>query len=104
MKRKGWYLLAYDITEPRRLRRVYRLLRKRALPVQQSVFLFKGTEGALRRLLDRLAREMDLRTDDLRAWPVDRMGAAWMYGGDEGSLIAPGRESRLARWLRRLVA
>ncbi len=105
--RRGWYLIAYDIGEPRRLQRVHRVLKRRAMPVQESVFFFEGHEGALRRLLDDVAEVMSLREDDLRAWPVDRIGAAWMYGaGDLGRrVLAPGGwRQRIRAWWRRRVA
>ena len=103
----GWYLIAYDIREPRRLRRVHRVLKRRALPVQESVFFFQGHEGALRRLLDEVAAAMHLGEDDLRAWPVDRLGDAWMYGAGavgRGVLAAGGWRQRLRAWWRRFAA
>ena len=36
------YLVAYDIADPRRLRRVARLMERRATRCQKSVFLFRG--------------------------------------------------------------
>lgn len=103
-QRPGWYLIAYDIGEPRRLQRVHRLLKRRALPVQESVFFFQGHEGALLRVLDEVADIMNHREDDLRAWPVDRLGEAWMYGqGAVGrQAVAPGGwRARWRRWWRR---
>src|SRR5204862_195561 len=45
------YLVAYDITDPRRLQRVARFLEKRALRCQKSVFLFAGDAAQLAALL-----------------------------------------------------
>jgi len=39
------YIICYDITCPRRLGKIHRLLKQSALPLQYSVFLFNGTEG-----------------------------------------------------------
>ncbi|RMD71276.1 MAG: CRISPR-associated endonuclease Cas2 [Gammaproteobacteria bacterium] len=106
MKHKeNWYLVAYDIRDPRRMQRVHRFLKRHALPVQESVFFFQGTEGAIRRLMDEAARMLNLREDDLRAWPVAGPGEAWMYGkGMMGErLQAPGRRGWIKRlwcWLR----
>ena len=100
-KRKGWFLVAYDIAEPRRLRRMHRVLRKRAMPVQKSVFFYHGTEGALRRLLDELGTLMNPREDDLRAWPVDPLDTAWIHGsGVNDNLVTA---TKAPPWWHRLL-
>jgi len=74
------YLVAYDIREPRRLQRVHSYLKRRALPVQYSVFIARLTPIQLQRLLAGLARLVD-RTDDVRIYSlghrprVDTLGA-----------------------------
>ena len=40
-ERRNW-LVAYDIASPRRLARVHRYLKRHAIPVQYSVFVFHG--------------------------------------------------------------
>ncbi|HFQ90150.1 MAG TPA: CRISPR-associated endonuclease Cas2, partial [Desulfobulbus sp.] len=37
--RKQWYLLAYDIRNPRRLQRTHAFVKKLGIPLQKSVFL-----------------------------------------------------------------
>ena len=37
------YIICYDITCPRRLGRIHRVLKRLANPLQYSVFLFIGT-------------------------------------------------------------
>lgn len=64
------YVVAYDICHPRRLRRVARHLERRAVRCQYSVFLFHGTEEALRTLLDELAALIRPDQDVVQAWPV----------------------------------
>jgi len=46
------FLIAYDIGDPKRLRRIARLMERHAVRVQKSVFLFDGEEAALISLLD----------------------------------------------------
>ena len=48
------FLIAYDIADPARLRRVARFLEKRALRCQKSVFHFRGDATVLTKLLDEL--------------------------------------------------
>lgn len=76
----GWYLLAYDIADPRRLQRVHYRLKKRGLAVQQSVFFVHATEGELTTLLDDLATVIKPREDDIRAYPIAHPGEVWLSG------------------------
>ena len=39
------YIICYDITNRRRLGRVHSLLKKHAVPLQYSLFLFTGTDA-----------------------------------------------------------
>ncbi|MBX5472207.1 MAG: CRISPR-associated endonuclease Cas2 [Acetobacteraceae bacterium] len=70
MSAPHYWLVGYDIASPRRLRRVHRYLKKRAFPVQYSLFLMRGTLRELERLLHDLAQLIHPRRDDVRAWPV----------------------------------
>ena len=64
------FVLAYDVSEPRRLRRVARFLEKRALRCQYSVFLFQGDRDALLRPPRRGAAAARCGEDVLQAWAV----------------------------------
>ena len=80
MKRKGWYLVAYDIANPRRLVKVHNVLKKEGLAVQKSLFFVQGTETGMNKLLDRIGSIMALKEDDLRAYPVSHPGKVWTNG------------------------
>ena len=64
------WLIAYDISHPRRLRRVARLLERRAVRCQYSVFLFDGTRRELVLLLDDLGALLRREQDVIQAWPA----------------------------------
>jgi CRISPR-associated protein Cas2 len=64
------FVLAYDVSDPRRLRRLARFLEKRALRCQYSVFLFQGDRAAVVRLLDEVRPLLDEDQDVIQAWPV----------------------------------
>jgi CRISPR-associated protein Cas2 len=64
------YLIAYDITDPPRLNRVARFLKKHAFRVQYSVFAAELSQKQLRRVLAGLEAIIDPRSDDVRAYPV----------------------------------
>jgi CRISPR-associated endonuclease Cas2 len=66
------YLVAYDIADPRRLKRVARFLERRALRCQKSVFLFRGDRAAVAALLEGLTPLLAPQDDVVQAWPLTR--------------------------------
>lgn len=64
------FVIAYDVSNPKRLRRVARTLERRAVRVQYSVFLFRGERAALAELMEDLRRLIRPDEDVVQAWPV----------------------------------
>jgi CRISPR-associated protein Cas2 len=64
------YLVCYDIRDPKRLMRIYKLLKKRALHIQYSVFYCRLTWSELVELKEKLESLIDRRKDDVRVYPV----------------------------------
>ena len=79
-ERKLPHIIAYDIANPKRLGRVHRFLKKQAVPLQYSVFLFTGTEQQLAHCLAELATLMNEHHDDIRAYPLPRRGLRLVLG------------------------
>ncbi|MGF1580763.1 MAG: CRISPR-associated endonuclease Cas2 [Gemmataceae bacterium] len=65
-----FYIVAYDIADPSRLRRVARTLEKHALRLQKSVFLFEGNANQIQALLEQTQTLLNLQMDVLQAWPL----------------------------------
>lgn len=85
------WLIAYDIVDTVRLQRVYRILCKHALPLQNSVFLLVGGTEDYRQCLDELLPKLDSRQDDLRIYPLPGGGFSRSLGKDimpEGVYLA----------------
>lgn len=80
MIHKGWYLVVYDIANKKRLAKVHRFLKKQGIAAQKSVFFVLGTEKQIDGLLDRIAKVMMLKEDDLRAYPVTNPKDVWTSG------------------------
>ena len=59
------YLVSYDISSPKRWRRVQKAVRRLCSRSQLSVFVCRGTHARLARLESTLRREMDLTQDRL---------------------------------------
>lgn len=78
--RKTWYLIAYDVRDPKRLRRVHYALRKQALAVQQSVFIVHTDRAGLDAIERGLRDIADEHSDDLRRYAIPGPGAVWAAG------------------------
>ena len=78
--KKHWYLIAYDVRDAKRLQRVHRLLRKRAIPLQESVFLLHSDSALLQDIEAGLRARSDTRVDDLRLYSVPGPEAIWAAG------------------------
>jgi CRISPR-associated protein Cas2 len=65
-----YFLIAYDIADPRRLQRVARFMERRACRCQKSVFLFQGDWVTLERLLDEVVPLLSLKEDIVQAWKI----------------------------------
>lgn len=77
---KSWYLIAYDIREPKRLRRLHYRLRKRAIPLQNSVFMVKLTDKHLKQLSNEIKKHINTAQDDVRIYPIHHPDTLWSAG------------------------
>ena len=100
-EQRNW-LIAYDIADPRRLVRVHRYLKRHAIPVQYSVFVLRGNQIMLERVLRGIAELIAPGADDVRAYHLPDLCEVAMLGRQslpEGVMFgAPGLE-RLLREL-----
>jgi CRISPR-associated protein Cas2 len=88
------YLICYDITEPKRLCRIHRFLREEGMPVQYSVFTTQLTAKELERLWIGLRQRIDVRSDDVRIYPLpsrqEKYSLGRQYFPDDVMLIENG--------------
>lgn len=68
------FLIAYDITDPRRLQRMHRYLTREALPIEYSVFYASDDPRHMLSVLRSAAELIDPRSDDLRCYPLPSRG------------------------------
>jgi CRISPR-associated protein Cas2 len=64
------WIIAYDISSPRRLARVHRHMVKHAIPLQKSVFMATMTVAQARKLRGELNALIDPKADDIRMYPL----------------------------------
>jgi CRISPR-associated protein Cas2 len=62
MSQKNWYVICYDITEPKRWRKVYKRLEGYGRRIQYSIFRCRLTKTEVEKL--RYELEKDLSKDD----------------------------------------
>lgn len=111
--KRHWYLIAYDVRDERRLRRVHYYLRKRATALQRSVFIVHTDQEGLSEVEQGLRERADPRVDDLRLYAIPGPAAVWAAGaqslafdglyGPEDSTHAPGIGRRLRDWVKGLM-
>lgn len=70
---RSW-IIAYDISDPKRLQKVHRAMIKHATPIEYSVFLLIGTENDRTRCLEESSALIDDHMDDLRCYPLPERG------------------------------
>lgn len=94
---KTW-LVAYDIRESGRLRRVHRYLRKLGLAAQFSAFTVEADDVAMAAHLQALATLIDEKVDDLRAYHLPVRCPVWRLGRQEwpdGLYLSPHEAVRM---------
>lgn len=89
MRHRRTWLIGYDITSPRRLRRVARLLEKHAYRLQYSLFVGCWTAAEFDAVWADLEKLINPRRDDVRAWPVAENAEVelWGVGWQEGIVV-----------------
>lgn len=94
------WLIAYDISDPKRLARVHRYVRDHAIPLQYSVFLTEQTPRQIKKLTDELRTLIVEREDDVRVYRLPAYPTIETFGRtilpDGADLI----DSALSYWLR----
>lgn len=67
------FIITYDISCEKRLRKIAKLLEKNALRIQKSVYLYKGaTKENLYDLLQNVLELLNEKEDDLRVYKIKK--------------------------------
>jgi len=73
-------MIAYDIADSKRLKRVHRILKECGIAAQKSVFFVKGNETQINNILDKLSSKIIFTEDDIRAYPIIKPENIWTNG------------------------
>lgn len=107
---KSWYIIAYDIREPKRLRRLHYFLKKKAIALQNSVFIVRADRSYLTHIEQRLKTFINFHDDDVRIYPVLHPDTLWAAGKQAAAFqhLYSGKKKKQAikqkksRWLSHL--
>lgn len=96
MARAGWYMLCYDIANPKRLYKIHKIMKKNGIAAQKSVFFIQRTDADMNHLIGQMEKIIKFSEDDIRAYPVVNPDKVWTTGGvlESFPLIMPGRKKR----------
>lgn len=70
LNEKRVWLIAYDIADPKRLKRIHRYLKRDAMPVQYSLFVARASAARIGAVWAGLAGLIDEKRDDVRIYLV----------------------------------
>ena len=85
-KKRYWYVLAYDVRNPKRLQRTHALIKKNGVALQKSVFLIRANHDELASLKKGVLERVNRKEDDVRIYPIRHPGVLWAGGRQEKSL------------------
>lgn len=74
------YLIAYDIRQAKRLRRVHYFISKRATALQRSVFLITDNTAAINDISQGVLSLAKTEVDDIRLYPIQELDKIWVAG------------------------
>jgi len=77
------YIIAYDISDEKRVAKVGRYMSKRAFRIQKSIFVFyDASKDEIEELLKGLLRIVDEKKDDVRVYKIKDFGVHLAYAID----------------------
>ena len=85
---KSNYLVCYDIADPSRLSRVFRLVKGKGIHLQYSVFLCSLTWPQLQDIKEDIKELINQQEDDIRIYPLPSGGKVSVLG--QGARIPDG--------------
>lgn len=79
-RKKTWYLIAYDIRDPKRLSRTHYFIKKKGVGLQRSLFLINANSKELAEVIGGIQARVQDKDDDVRLYPVHKPGSIWAAG------------------------
>lgn len=96
----GWYIVAYDVVNPQRLRQVQRVAGAHGTFLQRSVYLFQGKGSDLTVLLQEEMRILVRGEDDARVYSLSGPDDLWFLCGEAPPLNGVTKPATKGAWQR----
>jgi CRISPR-associated protein Cas2 len=78
--REHWYLISYDIRDPKRLARLHRYLKRHSFMLQESVYLYAGNNQAWQLLSKAIQKCINKQQDDVKVYQLDKDCCLHFFG------------------------
>lgn len=75
-----YYIIAYDISSPKRLRKIHRVVKEYTMGLQYSVFIAPFDKLLLNEMQERLKHIIVPSEDDIRIYPLSGSQIPEIYG------------------------
>ena len=70
------FIVAYDISDKKRLRKVAKFLEKKGVRIEYSVFFLKADKNEMVEIAMEISEIIDSETDDVRIYEIEDYGIA----------------------------
>ena len=74
------WILAYDITDKRRLQRVSKYMSQEGIRLQLSIYLLTGHRKQIELVVAQLLQWIDIQSDDVRIYGLTDYSKIWLLG------------------------
>ena len=71
---KRLFIIGYDISDPKRLNKIYKAMCKFATPLQYSIFLLNGSTKQCEECLQTMSSMINPKEDDFRCYELPQYG------------------------------
>ena len=97
------HLVAYDVRHVKRLGKVHRLVARKTLALQKSVYMYSGNSEQLHDLLRGIKKILEPTEDDLRLYPIGGLSHIWFLSGAPATIATRTKQPKYG-WWRRILA
>lgn len=97
MKKQN-FVVCYDIKDPKRLKKVHRLISKELLQIQYSIYYGILSLQDMDALIGKLERIIDSHHDDVKVYQTQSLESAFIKGKRSTDIMLLGEEGQQIFW------
>lgn len=96
--KKQHFVVCYDIKDPKRLKKVHRLISKELLQIQYSIYYGTLFLQDMDALIAKLERIIDSHHDDVKVYQIQSLESAFIKGKRSTDIMLLGEEGQQIFW------